>query len=156
MIQEVNIAFVQGGAQEPQSGSWAGEGGGAGAAVGLQVLLPQQFLQRFVEQIIEDAGTEEVFKVFSEGKVGGFISASWSRTTLRGSGSAVLRRDRARAVLTWKPEHFSTSPPSVSGSPLALVFLRQTTKPFGRISCGFFYVSVYPDTEVDSPFALEV
>ena len=64
--------------------SWAGEGGGTGAAVGSSRSSPRA---RW-----------------------GFTSASWSRTTLRRSGSAVLRRDEARAVLTWKLGHFLRAP----------------------------------------------
>ena len=37
----------------------------------------------------------------------GFNSASWSRTSKRGYGGAILRRDQVcRAVPTWKPGHY--------------------------------------------------
>ena len=75
---------IRAGPRSPEVVSWAGEGGGAGAAVGLQGRLQGQFLQRFMEQIIEDPGTEEVFKVFSQGMVGvqqRFMSDTWTFST---------------------------------------------------------------------------
>ena len=85
----VNITFVQGGAQEPQS-AFLGRGGLEGGRrrpdrrQGLQGLLRGQVLQRFAEQIIEDD------------KVGtGFNSASRSRT------SSVSRRSCGSLAWVW-------------------------------------------------------
>ena len=138
--------------RRPKVGSWAGEGGGAEAAVGLQVLLPGQFLFRFVEQIIEDdrvvdAGTEEVFKVFSQG----------SLSALRGAeprcvGVAAPLSDVIELVLFSLGNLDTFCEPFCIWQSLAPVFFRQSTKAFGRISCGF----LDPDPEVDSPFALQV
>ena len=53
-----------------------------------------------VEQIIVDfSGLERVQQ-----------RASWSRTTERGSGGAVLRRDRLSRCFTWNLDIVSTSP----------------------------------------------
>ena len=99
--------------------------GGGGVSWVVDVLFSQdKVLQRCVEQIIDDIGPGQ-----------GFNSASWSRTAWRGSGGAVLRRDHVtRTARIGNPEHYFYEPVAVT---LALVFMRQSTKAFGRISCGF-------------------
>ena len=119
-------------------GGRGGGGGGWRLRGGLQGFLPGQVLQRLAEQIIDDV--EEA----------GFNSASCGRTSKRGSGGAVLRRGEALAVVTWKIGHHFCELHCILQS-LALVFMRQSTEAFGRISC-VFYVIVDPDPEVDSPF----
>ena len=88
----------------------------------LDVFYLDRVLQRLVEQIIE---------AHMVGKAG-FNSASWSRTSERGSGGEVLRRDRAlglaRAVLNWKLGHYFFV--SLFWQTLFLVFMRQSTQAF--------------------------
>ena len=88
------------------------------ATVGLQGVLPGQVLQHFAEQTIEDVARRKSSRSSPRARWG-FNSASWSRTALRGSGGAGLRRERARAVLTRKPWHFLRAPLYVA---VALVF----------------------------------
>ena len=126
---------------------------GGGAAVGLQDLLSGQVLRRFVEQIIKHAKKEEVFKVFLPGHVGcyqQFNNASWSRTTLRRSGGAVLRRDRPLRsshgnldIISCTCEH----QPSCS-----CVSLRFLLEEFPRVFC----VKVDPKPEADRCSQLEI
>ena len=67
---------------------------------GRRGVLQDKVLQRHVEQIIVDfSGLERVQQ-----------RASWSRTTERGSGGAVLRRDRLSRCFTWNLDIVSTSP----------------------------------------------
>ena len=58
-------------------------------------------LQRLVEQIVVD-----FFFVLDRVQQ----RASWSRTTWRGSGGAVLQRDRLSHCFTWNLDIISTSP----------------------------------------------
>ena len=119
---------MQGGCQEPHSGFLGrgrrgGEGGGGQIVIKVFKVSPL----RLVEQIIEDVGTEEVFKVFS--------LACETNSVRCGSGGAVLRRDCvACGFSVGNPGHYFYEPVAVT---LAFVFMRQSTKAFGRISCGF-------------------
>ena len=78
--------------------------------------------------------------------------ASWSRTSKRGSGGAVLRRDEALAVLTWKPGPCFHE--LLFWQTLALRVHATVTEAFGRIS-SVVCVMVDLGPEDDAPFALE-
>ena len=78
--------------------------------------LQDRVLQRFVEQNFEPLCV--------------VLVEVW-----RGSVGAVLRRDQVRSLcLTWKPGHYFHE--LLFLLTFALVFIRQSTEAFGRISCG--------------------
>ena len=106
----------------PKGGEERGAVAAGVIAEDLGVFNLDRVLQCLVEQIIE---ADMVCKA-------GFNSGSWSRTSKRGSGGEVLRRDRAlglaRAVLTWKLGHYFFV--SLFWQTLFLVFMRQSTEAF--------------------------
>ena len=86
-----------------------------------KVFSQDTVLQRFVEQIFGDfLGLDRVQQ-----------RASWSRTTWREFGGAVLRRDRLEHCLTWNLDTIFYE--SVTET-LCQHVLRQSTETFGRIS----------------------
>ena len=88
---------------------WRGRGGGrrmpAGrveAAVGVAVRVFKVCSQDTGSAAFGGADHVDSCRVWT-----GFNSASWSRTSKRGYGGAILRRDQVcRAVPTWKPGHY--------------------------------------------------
>ena len=105
----VNITFVWGGTQGPQSGFLNGEEGAAAgqevAGVNVKVLLLSQnkVLRRFAEQILDDKVVDRAQRFVEQDLKAPCVvlEQAW-----RGSGGAVLRRGQvARAVLAWKPRH---------------------------------------------------